>query len=198
MTMTRRLRNAAWRALAAAAVLLAAAHAQAVDGAREAIQPSAPIVLTAADGRVIDTEAEFAGRPYLVYFGYTYCPDVCPSTLWAVSAALRQLEQERDDAGEIGMLFISVDPERDDAASLAEYASNFHPNLMGLHATPDQLAEIARQWNVAYEKTGGDADDYEMSHPAYVYALDRQHRVVDYLWDVAGPDKIAEKLKGLL
>jgi protein SCO1 len=121
------------------------------------------------------TEADIKGRPFLVFFGYTHCPDVCPTTLFDVSEVLRALGK---DADRTGALFITVDPERDTPAVMKDYLSSFDPHLRG--ATGDRVAVDAAEkaYRVYAKKVPAENGDYSMDHTALVYLMDKQGRFV--------------------
>jgi protein SCO1 len=121
------------------------------------------------------TEADIKGRPFLVFFGYTHCPDVCPTTLFDVSEVLRALGK---DADRTGALFITIDPERDTPAVMKDYLSSFDPHLRG--ATGDRAAVDAAEkaYRVYAKKVPAENGDYNMDHTALVYLMDKQGRFV--------------------
>jgi len=127
-----------------------------------------PFTLTAHTGERISDEA-FRGQFMLVAFGFTNCPDVCPAQLQVMTAALDAMGPEAD---RIQPLFITIDPERDTAARLAEYMAPFHPRLTGLTGTPDEIAAVAGDYHVWYEKVeeAGSAD-YLMDHTSITYLM---------------------------
>ena len=126
-----------------------------------------PFTLTAHTGeRVADTD--FRGKFMLVAFGFTYCPDVCPAQLQVMTAALDAMGPE---AERIQPLFITIDPERDDVARLAEYMAPFHPRLIGLTGTPEEIAAVADAYHVWYEKVDGQGSDYLMDHTSITYLM---------------------------
>lgn len=133
-----------------------------------------PFKLVDQNGNPI-TDADLKGRPYLVFFGYTHCPDVCPTTLFDVSEVLRALGK---DADRTGALFITVDPERDTPAVMKDYLSSFDPHLRG--ATGDQAAIDAAEktYRVYAKKVPTQSGDYNMDHTALVYLMDKQGRFV--------------------
>lgn len=133
-----------------------------------------PFKLIDQNGKPI-TENDFKGRPFLVFFGYTHCPDVCPTTLFDVSELMRALGP---DADRTAALFITVDPERDTAAVIKDYLSSFDPHLRG--ATGDRTAIDAAQkaYRVYAKKIPAERDDYSMDHTALVYLMDKQGRFV--------------------
>jgi protein SCO1/2 len=121
------------------------------------------------------TDADLKGRPFLVFFGYTHCPDVCPTTLFDVSEVMRALGK---DADRTGALFITVDPERDTPAVIKDYLSSFDPHLRG--ATGDRAAVDAAEnaYRVYAKKVPTQNGDYSMDHTALVYLMDKQGRFV--------------------
>src|SRR5262249_10462577 len=133
-----------------------------------------PFRLVDQDGKTV-TDQDMKGKPFLVFFGFTHCPDVCPTTLFDVSAVLRNLGPDADRAG---ALFITVDPERDTAGSLKDYLASFDPHLRGLTGDTDALAAVAKEYRVYYKKVPLDGGDYTMDHTAIVYLMDKDGRFV--------------------
>jgi protein SCO1 len=133
-----------------------------------------PFKLIDQDGKPI-SDQDFKGRPLLVFFGYTHCPDICPTTLFELSEVLRVLGK---DADQINALFITVDPERDTAPVMKEYLSSFDPHLRG--ATGDQKAidAVEKDYRVYAKKVPTKDGDYSMDHTALVYLMDKQGRFV--------------------
>lgn len=139
--------------------------------------------------------SDFRGKVVLVYFGYTYCPDICPTSLAATAEGLKQLtpaEQAR-----VAMLFISVDPERDTPARLKEYAEFFHPGIVGVTGTPENLAEIAQRYGVFYAKqkveTAGDG--YVVDHSADTYVVGAAGQLVGKIAHATPPDQVVVALR---
>jgi protein SCO1/2 len=117
------------------------------------------------------TAADFRGKVTLLYFGYTLCPDFCPTTLTNLAAALKQLGTQSD---QVRVLFVTVDPNRDSLPVLKQYAALFAPQIVGLRGTPDALASLARRYRVAYSVTPAhDGHPYEVTHSAIVYVFDQ-------------------------
>jgi protein SCO1/2 len=140
-------------------------------------RPSAiggPFKLIDQNGQPI-TENDLKGRPFLVFFGYTHCPDVCPTTLFDVSELMHALGP---DADRTAALFITVDPERDTAAVIKDYLSSFDPHLRG--ATGDRAAIDAAEkaYRVYAKKIPAEHGDYSMDHTALVYLMDKQGRFI--------------------
>jgi protein SCO1/2 len=133
-----------------------------------------PFTLTDQDGKTV-TDADFKGKPQLVFFGYTHCPDVCPTTLFEVSEVLHALGGDADKAR---ALFISIDPERDTPSVLKDYLSSFDPHLRGLTGTVDQITAAEKSYRVYAKKVPGTNGEYTMDHTALVYLMDKQGRFV--------------------
>ncbi len=133
-----------------------------------------PFRLTDQNGRTL-TEQDLTGRPFLVFFGFTHCPDVCPTTLSDVSEIMVKLGP---DADRVGALFITVDPERDTPDKLKDYLANFDPHLKGLTGDPAAIAAVAKSYRVYMKKVPLDSGDYTMDHTALVYLMDKQGRFV--------------------
>ena len=133
-----------------------------------------PFKLTDQDGHAV-TDQELKGRPFLVFFGFTNCPDVCPTTLFEVSEILRALGP---DADRTRALFITVDPERDTPAVMKEYLSSFDPHLSGLTGDPAAIAAVAKAYRVYFKKVPLDQGGYTMDHTAIVYLMDKTGRFV--------------------
>jgi len=121
------------------------------------------------------TDQDLKGHPALVFFGYTHCPDVCPTTLFDVSELLRALGP---DAGRAAALFITVDPERDTAPVIKDYLSSFDPHLRGATGEPKAVEAAEKAYRVYAKKVPGENGDYSMDHTALVYLMDKQGRFV--------------------
>ncbi len=125
-----------------------------------------PFTLVDHTGRTV-TQADFGGKLKLIYFGYTYCPDVCPTELSTIAAVMDRLGP---DAERVQPLFISIDPARDTVPHMAGYVALFHPRLVGLTGTAEQVATAARAYRVYYAKApNGGETDYLMDHSSFVY-----------------------------
>jgi protein SCO1 len=133
-----------------------------------------PFRLTDQNGRTV-TDEDFKGHPFLVFFGYTHCPDICPTTLFEISEMLRALGPDADRAR---ALFITVDPERDTAAVMKDYLSNFDPHVEGLTGDPAQIAAVAKAYRAYYKKVPLDDGGYTMDHMAVIYLMDKDGRFV--------------------
>jgi protein SCO1/2 len=154
-----------------------------------------PFTLTDQNGRTV-TERDYAGRWTLVYFGYSFCPDVCPTELGTMAAAIDAM----GPAGEqVVPMLISVDPQRDTPAHLADYVSRFHPRLQGLTGTPEQVAEVARRYRVYYAKVQrADTTDYLMDHSSFIYLVGPDARVRTLFRPETKPEDIAAAITAQL
>ena len=133
-----------------------------------------PFKLIDQDGKSI-TDQDFKGRPFLVFFGYTHCPDICPTTLFEVAEVLRALGP---DAGRATALFITVDPERDTPAAIKDYLSSFGPLMRGATGDAAAIAAVEKAYRVYAKKVPTDNGDYSIDHTALVYLMDKQGRFV--------------------
>ena len=154
--------------------------------------PSAvPFMLTDQDGRP-RTDKDFHGRWVLVYFGYTYCPDVCPTTLAVMANTLGALGAQ---AGRVVPVFVSVDPARDTPAVLKSYLASFGPRFVGLTGKPDAIAKLAHAYGVYYQKHPLANGNYSVDHTSAIYLLDPDGRFVKTYNDQDGANAIAADLK---
>ncbi len=143
------------------------------------------------------TDEMYGGKIRIVAFGYTYCPDICPTILNTLSVALEQLGADR---AKVVTLFISVDPERDTPAHLKEYLTSF-PGITGLTGTPEQVAAAAYNFKARYEKQPGDSGDpkaYSVDHSTSIYIMDRAGNFLARMPHASFPDRIAERVKSYL
>ena len=151
-----------------------------------------PFSLTDHTGRPV-TQADYQGRYMLVYFGFTFCPDVCPTELQVMATALDRLGAKAD---EVQPLFVTIDPERDTVTQMADYVAQFHPRLMGLTGTPEQVAGAARAYRVYFakapDKDGGDY--YTMDHSSFVYLMGPDGKFLEAFAHGTAPDKMAETI----
>lgn len=141
--------------------------------------------------------AQLRGKVVILYFGYTWCPDVCPSSLALLGMALEKLEPAELEA--IQPIFISVDPERDTVERLAEYTRYFHPTLLGATGTREQIYDITRRYGVVYAREqGGSLTDYTVNHSSQTYLLDRMGKLHEVLPHGTSPEKIVSAIRRLL
>jgi protein SCO1/2 len=149
-----------------------------------------PFTLINQDNKLV-SDTDFAGKYLLVYFGYTSCPDMCPTGLQSMSRALDLLKK---DADKVQPLFITVDPARDTPARLKEYDSSFHPKIVGLTGTPQQIASVAKEYQVYYEKGEGD-QDYEVDHSSLIYLIDPKGSLITTFDEEADPAAIVAAMQ---
>jgi len=155
-----------------------------------------PFLLTAPDGRSV-TDATYHGKWLLLFFGYTFCPDVCPTTLNEIAHALKALGP---DAARLQAVFITVDPLRDTPEVMGKYTAAFDPRIVGLTGTPEQIAAVTQAYGAysAPHKTGPGPDDYVVDHSTYIYIMDPDGKFVRGLdFDTPG-DRIAKTLQKLM
>jgi len=142
------------------------------------------------------TLADFKGKVVIVFFGYTQCPDVCPTTMAELSAVMQKLGPQAND---VQVLFITLDPERDTQQLLAEYVPAFDKRFLGLRGTPEQTAATAKEFKLFYAKVpGADPKSYTIDHMAGSYVFDREGRVRVFIRSGQGTDTIVHDLKQLL
>jgi protein SCO1 len=142
------------------------------------------------------TMADFKGKAVVLFFGYTHCPDVCPTTLAELSQALQKLG---DDGKRVQVLMVTVDPARDTAPLLGQYVSAFNPTFVGLRPADDaQLVKVTKDFRVYYAKVPGKAGDYTMDHTAASYVFDPQGRLRLFARDGQGAESWVHDLKILL
>jgi protein SCO1/2 len=195
-------RRKALLAVLAAAALLAACDrlAPAASGGFKAIDITGAdyargFSLPDVDGKT-RTLADFKGKVVVVFFGYTQCPDVCPTTMAELAEVKRSLGA---DGARVQGVFVTVDPERDTPALLKAYMANFSPDFVGLRGTPEQTQELARQFKVFYAKVPGKTEtSYTVDHTAGSYVFDAQGRVRLFTRYGTGAKPLAEDLKRLL
>lgn len=154
-----------------------------------------PFSLVNHEGRAV-TQADFAGGLMLVYFGFTYCPDVCPTELGTMAAALDLLE---DQGSRVTPVLITIDPERDTPAALADYVSRFHPRLVGLTGSAEQIAAAARAYRVFYAKVNRpEMSAYLMDHSSFIYLVGPDGRVRTLFRPETTPEAIAQSIRAHL
>ncbi len=137
-----------------------------------------PFSLVDATGKRV-TEKDFVGRPLLVYFGFTNCPDVCPAGLQVIAAALDRLG---DKAKEMTPIFITVDPERDTPEALGKYVASFHKGIVALSGTPDEIAAVTKAYRVYVKKIPDESrpGEYGVDHSAFMYLMSRSGEFVKH------------------
>jgi len=177
--------------LLVAVMLLAAGGYLFLSGSQPAaLAVGGPFSLIDGDGHAV-TDQTYRGKFMLVYFGYTYCPDVCPTTLSAVADAMDKLGPKAD---KIQPLFITVDPKRDKPDVVKQYAAAFGTRIIGLTGSPEQIAAAAKAYRVYYaeHRTGTGPDDYSMDHSSVLYLMGPDGRFIEPLRaDQTGPEMAA-------
>jgi protein SCO1/2 len=148
--------------------------------------------LQSADGTV--SLSDFEGRIVLIYFGYTYCPDVCPTSLAVMAAAMKQLESKTQVKG----LLISFDPERDTVQRLASYAPYFHPDITGLTSSSPRILEVSTRYRVYYKKVGNESEGYLMDHTSLIYVIDQKGKLAAVVNADASPEDVVKRILPLL
>ena len=156
------------------------------------MQVGGPFQLTDQDGKP-RASADFRGRYQLIYFGYSFCPDVCPTTLGVMSAALDKMDV---DAKRIVPIFITIDPERDSPAVLKKYMAAFGPEFVGLTGSPENIAAIEKEYRVYAKKQPLDGKSgYGMDHSSVIYLMGPDGRLVSFYDELISPDALAKDLK---
>jgi protein SCO1/2 len=140
------------------------------------------------------TLADFKGKALVIFFGYTHCPDFCPTTLAEMAEALHRLG---DKAKEVQVLFVTLDPERDTSQILAQYVPAFHPSFLGLTGSAEEVAAVAKEFKAVYQKQDG-GENYTLDHSTGTYVYDPSGRLRLYMSYGQGADVLAHDLKILL
>lgn len=159
-----------------------------------AVPIGGPLRLTDQDGKPFDSTS-LAGKPYAVFFGFTHCPDACPTTL---SEIARVEDEIGAPAKELTTLFVTVDPERDTPTVLKEYISNFGGNTVALSGTPEEVAQAAKEYRVFYKKVPTSDGGYTMDHTAVLYLMGRKGEFRDVIAYSEEHDRYVDKIKKLL
>ena len=197
----KRIRIVAWIAVAAVLAIAGLAYVlRPTFGTLTGSMPMAaavggPFELSTHDGKRLSS-ADLKGTPFALFFGFTHCPDVCPTTMLELSNAIKALGP---DADRMRYLFVSVDPERDTPELLKLYLSNFDPRITGLVGTPEEIAAVAKAYRAIYEKVPGkDGSSYTYNHTALVYLMDRDGRFAGTINYQEPEDVQLKKLRRLL
>jgi protein SCO1 len=157
--------------------------------------PDLELALTDGQGRAV-TAASFRGKPCLLYFGFTHCEGICPTTLHTLAAAVRELGPEAD---RVHVLFVSVDPKRDTPAVLARYEARFGPQVVGLTGEMQELKTLARRYRVAFGYGAPDADgDYAVNHSNAIFAFDGSGRARLLMREESGAQALAADIRRLV
>ncbi len=156
-----------------------------------------PFTAISHNGHAV-TEKDFLGKFLIVYFGYTYCPDVCPTGLTEISTAIDMIGS---DADSVVPIFVTVDPERDTPEYLKEYISYFHPRMVGLSGTSKQISKIAKAYKVYFSKgdhASADPDDYIINHSAFAYLMGKDGKYLTHFSYGVSAQEIAKRVKEYL
>jgi len=178
--------------IAALMVRLVTLDSGAGRGESGAVTIGGPFALTDHTGQRT-TDASFRGRLMLVYFGFTFCPDICPTELQSMSVALDQLGAE---AAKVAPIFVTVDPERDTIKVMADYVGNFHPSMIGLTGSAEEVAAAARAYRVYFAKNRPkEGGDYQVDHSGFIYLMGRDGRYLAHLRAGSTPEEISALLR---
>src|SRR5262249_43328740 len=152
-----------------------------------------PFTLVATNDGTVSDET-YRGKWLLIYFGYTYCPDACPTALNSISVALEKLGSQASD---LQPLFVTVDPDRDTRETMAKYLTSFDSRIIGLTGTKEQIDSVIKEYRlyVSREKPEHGGDDYLISHSSYIYLMDPQGRFVNVIHGEELGDEIAIRLR---
>jgi protein SCO1/2 len=196
MTSLRTIRYAIWAAIVIALAVIAGTFYWQQAGGAKLAGPliGGPFTLTDQHGATV-TEAALKGHPSALFFGYTYCPDVCPTTLLDMSNYLKQLGPDGD---KLKVYFVTVDPERDTEAQMANYLSLFDPRITGLTGSPPAVEQMLKAYRIYWKKIPDGSGGYSMDHSASVYLLDRNGDLTSTLDYQEKPDVALAKLKKLI
>lgn len=148
-------------------------------------------VLTDQDGNSFSSK-KLKGHLSIIYFGFTYCPDICPTSLQKLTKVLEVLGKYNI---EITPVFITIDPERDTVKVLKEYLGHFHPKFIGLTGTLEQIKDVAAKFKVYYAKTGGNHDTYMLDHSSFVYLMDKKGKYLQHFHLDTKPEEIIEVIR---
>jgi len=165
------IRTIAWIAVVAMMVMVGVKFYQSSGTSAEG--PGGPFTLTSHTGERV-SHSDFPDQYKLIYFGYSYCPDVCRIELHKLTVAMQDLEARGYDTSEMQPLFISVDPERDTVGELADFVLDYHKSLVALTGTPEEIADVAQKFRVYYKKRIQEGiEGYLMDHQSFIYVMEK-------------------------
>lgn len=148
--------------------------------------------LTDTEGNNVH-DTDFRGKLMLVYFGFTYCPDICPLGLQTISEAMDMLKDKQDD---VQPLFVTIDPERDNVEQMKSYMAHFSDRIRGLTGTKEQISQAAEAYRIYYNKVpNSDNTDYLMDHSSFIYLMDRNGEYITHFPSSATAEQIAETIR---
>lgn len=163
------------------------------NGSRGTALVGGPFTLTDQNGQTVTADA-FKGQPFLVFFGYTHCPDVCPTTLSDMTQVLQALGPSKPAHA----VFITVDPERDTSAVLKDYLSSFDPRITGLTGTPDAIAAVEKAYRVYAKRGPSENGGYAMDHTSLVYLMDKDGQFAEAFNLQQPPQKAAAEFSAFM
>ncbi len=176
------------------ALTLAACSSPSAPPPLEGATMGGPFTLTDQNGRRV-SESDFAGKYRLVYFGYTFCPDVCPVDMQVIGAGLRRFEaQDAARAARVQPIFITVDPARDTPAVLRQFVAAFHPRMIGLTGSEAEIAQVARAYRIFYERGEASPGGYMVNHTRMAVLYGPEGRPIAMIPHDQGPDGVAAEL----
>lgn len=158
------------------------------------VEIGGPFVLASSKGGEVSSES-LKGKPYAVFFGFTHCPEICPTTLYEISSALTKLG---DDAKDFRVFFITVDPERDTLPAMKDYIANFDPRIEALVPTPEQLQKLARDFRIYFAKSPTSDGSYTMDHTASIFLMNADGAFAGTIAFGEAPEMRDAKLRRLL
>lgn len=157
--------------------------------------PGGDFTLDSNQGKV--SLSDYDGKVRMLYFGYTFCPDVCPGSLQRVGAAFKKLTPE--ELTKVQGMLISVDPERDTLKKLEDYTKYFHPQIVGVTGKKSEIDEIAKRYDVTYRKSEGSSpESYLVDHTGYIFVLDKKGKIRDYLPHAVNINRAVEVIRTLI
>ena len=157
--------------------------------------PGGDFTLDSNQGKI--SLSDYDGKVRMLYFGYTFCPDVCPGSLQRIGAAFKKLNP--DELAQVQGMLISVDPDRDTVQKLEDYTKYFHPQIVGVTGTKEQIDEIAKRYDVKYRKAEGSSpESYLVDHTGYIFVLDKKGKIRDYLPHAVQIGRAVEVIRKLI
>ncbi|PSW19962.1 SCO family protein [Photobacterium sanctipauli] len=163
-----------------------------------ATAPAYPLNILESGKEAVDLYDEADSRLRVIYFGYTHCPDVCPTSLAVLSAAMKKLDDQQ--LNQLWPIFITLDPDRDTAEKSDQYAKYFHKNITGMTGTADQTKALAEKYGVLYMRTDleDSALEYAVDHSSYFYFLNPEGELIDKVQHTLNPNILVETINRLL
>ena len=148
------------------------------------------LALTDQDGQAVQLD-QLKDKWSLLFFGYTFCPDICPTDLLRNALAADELAENGVDVGQV---FVTIDPDRDTPEVVKEFSQSIHPDLIGLTGTPEQIAVVARDYKVYYRKAGEDPEDYLMDHSTFTYLMAPGGEFLEFYGSDVSPEAVADSV----